>query len=69
MPQPIMETMGHTITSTPPARYGTCLWEYDGSRWTVRSLQSQNGGIAGDPPQQPGRFKGQLRMTPCVLGA
>ncbi len=70
MVQPITETMPMMITypvaHTP---FGTCLWEYDGLQWSVKSLDAENGGVAGDPPQQPGRFKGQLRMTPCVTSA
>lgn len=70
MPQTNSVTMPMMATY-PAARtpYGTCLWEFDGSAWTVKSVESQNGGIVGEPPRQPGRFKGQLRATPCITGA
>lgn len=45
---------------------GTTIWEFDGDSWGVKTIQSKNGGIAGEPPLVAGRFKGQLRATPCV---
>ena len=45
---------------------GKAIWEFDGKQWALKSLQAENGGVAGDPPSIQGRFKGQLRATPCV---
>lgn len=56
--------MGTTIGRSAPS--GTTIWEFDGQKWGVKTIQSQNGGIAGEPPLIAGRFKGQLRATPCV---
>ena len=45
---------------------GKATWAYDGEQWVLKSVETQNGGVAGPPPSSPGRFKGQLRVTPCV---
>jgi len=50
------------------ATMGHCVWEYNGTNWSLKKDESENGGIPSVPPQQPGRFKGQLRVTPCVAG-
>ena len=48
------------------APQGLALWEFDGQNWILKTVESRNGGVPGDPPQVAGRFKGQLRATPCV---
>ena len=48
------------------APMGKAIWQWNGDRWILKTIQSDNGGIAGDPPRLPGRFKGQLRATPCA---
>lgn len=61
--------LGASSGSSAATAQGTAIWEFDGSTWNVKKIQSDNGGIAGDPPTVPGRFKGQLRATPCVRPA
>ncbi len=51
------------------APQGLTLWEYDGQAWQLKSVEAKNGGVAGDPPAIAGRFKGQLRATPCLAPA
>ncbi|QDT02798.1 hypothetical protein K227x_11760 [Rubripirellula lacrimiformis] len=48
------------------APMGTAIWEYDGSGWELKFLRAENGGVAGECPSVAGKFKGQLRATPCV---
>ncbi|WP_436717818.1 hypothetical protein U8335_14235 [Roseiconus lacunae] len=45
---------------------GRAIWQWSGEQWDLKLIQSDNNGVAGDPPSLPGRFKGQLRATPCV---
>ncbi len=49
--------------------YGTTLWEFDGAQWNVKLNQPVDGGVVGEPPLLAGRFKGQLRTTPCLAPA
>lgn len=45
---------------------GVATWRWDGESWDLLNVKSESGGIAGDPPMILGKFKGQLRLTPCV---
>lgn len=48
---------------------GHCVWEYNGASWSLKKNEAQNGGVPGTAPLEPGRFKGQLRATPCVTAS
>lgn len=48
------------------ASQGKAIWEFDGAQWKFKQLTAHSEGVPGDPPSVPGRFKGQLRATPCV---
>ncbi len=48
------------------APQGQAVWEFDGSKWNLKTVEAKNGAVAGSPPVAPGRFKGHLRATPCV---
>jgi hypothetical protein len=48
--------------------YGYVLWEYTGEAWQIKKDESIPGAIPSEPPMVPGRFVGQLRATPSVVG-
>lgn len=48
------------------APQGSCTWQFDGSEWVLARVDAKNGGVPGEPPTIPGKFKGHLRVTPCV---
>ena len=68
------DTQSDVFLGTPTSRgrsapQGLTYWEFDGESWQLKSVEANNGGVAGDPPTVPGRFKGQLRATPCLAPA
>ncbi|OYP38206.1 hypothetical protein CGZ80_03015 [Rhodopirellula sp. MGV] len=60
------ETVDAGSSSTRATISGRAIWQWSGTQWELRTLQSKNNGVAGEPPSLPGRFIGQLRATPCV---
>ena len=58
---------GHSCARSAPEAHGVCIWEFDGAEWKVKLIRENGRGVAGEPPRIQGRFRGQLRATPCVL--
>ena len=55
-----------TSGRSAPEGVGQCVWEYDGQEWKVKAVLGSEAGSPGQPPGVAGRFKGQLRVVPCV---
>ena len=57
--------LGSSSRSVPES-IGQCVWEYDGKAWNVKSVDAPEPVGTLEAPTAPGRFKGQLRVTPVV---
>ena len=58
------EYMGSSGGRSAPM--GSCTWQYNGSEWVLSRVDAKNGGVPSAAPATPGKFKGHLRVTPCV---
>lgn len=55
-----------TSNRSVPESIGQCVWEFDGKSWNVKSVESEETVEKLEAPTIPGRFKGQLRVTPIM---
>ena len=52
-----------TTRKTAVGGYG--IWEYSRGAWSLRRLECGVGFAPGDPPEQAGRFEGELIRKYC----
>ena len=49
-----------------PDGLGYTLWMFDGREWQLKKDCSLEGATVSQPPELPGKFKGQIRAVACV---
>ena len=68
-PYHVVMTGGHGHSGGTPPPLGYSVWEYSGQDWALKKVCADNGGVPSEPPTIQGKFKGQLRATPCVAAS
>ena len=53
--------------SSGPEGLGYAIWEFDGQAWQLKKNCAVQGATVSAPPEVPGKFKGQLRSTACIV--
>jgi hypothetical protein len=59
--------MGDKPPTTTNVRAAGCygIWEFSRGAWSLRRLECGVGFAPGDPPEQAGRFEGELIRKSC----